>query len=97
MFMCCLLVDIDECSSDPCMNGGTCTDDFNSYSCACVAGYTGETCDIGMCYVTQALFTLYAILGSTVKRHQHIQSVVLQNNCSFYSNYIHCHSLNIVK
>ena len=97
MFMCCLLVDIDECSSDPCMNGGTCTDDFNSYICACVAGYTGETCDIGMCYVTQALFTLYAILGSTVKRHQHIQSVVLQNNCSFYSNYIHCHSLNIVK
>ena len=48
MLMCCLFVDIDECSSDTCMNGGTCTGDVNSYSCTCVPGYTGEDCEIGM-------------------------------------------------
>ena len=63
MFMCCLFVDIDECSSDPCMNGGTCTDDVNMYSCACVSGYTGGTCEIGMCYTTNTLFTRYALGG----------------------------------
>ena len=57
-------VDTDECSSDPCQNGGTCTDDVNSYSCACVAGYTGEDCEISMCYVTQALFTLHVLGGN---------------------------------
>ena len=35
-----LLSDIAECQSDPCQNGGTCIDQVNSYSCACVAGYT---------------------------------------------------------
>ena len=35
---------IDECSSDPCENGGTCIDVLNSYSCQCPAGWTGSTC-----------------------------------------------------
>ena len=51
------------------MNGGTCTDGVNSYTCACAPGYSGEGCEIGMCYVTQALFTLYAILGNMVMRY----------------------------
>ena len=42
-----LLIDIDECSSNPCMNGATCTDAVNSYTCACVAGYTGTHCETG--------------------------------------------------
>ena len=42
-----LLSDIAECQSDPCQNGGTCTDQVNSYSCACVAGYTGDDCETG--------------------------------------------------
>jgi surface protein len=42
--------DIDECASNPCKIGGTCTNGDNSYSCACVAGYSGKncsTCDTG--------------------------------------------------
>ena len=39
-----LFVDTDDCSSNPCMNGGTCTDGTNSYSCACAAGYEGVNC-----------------------------------------------------
>ena len=39
-----LFVDIDECATSPCQNGGTCTDGVNSYTCACVAGYDGAEC-----------------------------------------------------
>ncbi len=42
-----ILVDINECSSSPCVNGATCTDAVNSYTCACVAGYTGPHCETG--------------------------------------------------
>jgi len=45
--------DIDDCLSNPCRNGGTCTDTgVNSFSCDCSdTGYTGETCqdDIDEC------------------------------------------------
>ncbi|KAI0239341.1 Mucin-like protein [Lamellibrachia satsuma] len=37
--------DIDECASNPCMNGATCTDAVNRHSCACVDGYTGNNCE----------------------------------------------------
>ena len=41
-------VDIDECSSNPCKNGGTCTDAINQYTCRCVAGFTGAKCEKSM-------------------------------------------------
>ena len=34
----------DECASNGCMNGGTCTDIQNGYSCVCVAGWSGARC-----------------------------------------------------
>jgi lysophospholipase L1-like esterase len=37
---------LDECSPDPCRNGGTCTDGVASFTCSCPAGFTGETCEI---------------------------------------------------
>jgi hypothetical protein len=40
------LTDINECSPDPCNNGGTCKDLVNEYKCTCVAGYDGKNCDI---------------------------------------------------
>lgn len=39
--------DINECSSNPCLNGGSCTDQVNGYVCACQAGYTGVECEAG--------------------------------------------------
>ena len=41
------VVDINECSPNPCKNGGSCTDLVNGFSCSCVAGYTGEDCSNG--------------------------------------------------
>ncbi|KAK2153589.1 hypothetical protein NP493_2290g00000, partial [Ridgeia piscesae] len=37
--------DIDECASSPCRNGATCNDAVNSYTCRCVAAYTGNLCE----------------------------------------------------
>ncbi|XP_048369306.1 protein crumbs homolog 2 isoform X1 [Sphaerodactylus townsendi] len=39
-------VNIDECESQPCQNGGSCMDLVNSYRCQCVPGYSGVDCAI---------------------------------------------------
>ena len=41
------ILDIDECSSNPCKNGGTCSmPELNSFQCTCPTGYEGSaTCD----------------------------------------------------
>ena len=36
--------DVNECSSFPCQNGGTCTDGVNGYTCQCALGYSGLNC-----------------------------------------------------
>ena len=47
IYTCTDVMDIDECESNPCKNGGNCTDGFNSYSCVCPDGYTGINCEPG--------------------------------------------------
>ncbi|XP_071956600.1 uncharacterized protein [Antedon mediterranea] len=38
--------DIDHCSYlSPCQNGGACTDGVGTYTCSCVAGYSGTNCE----------------------------------------------------
>ncbi|CAH1802350.1 unnamed protein product [Owenia fusiformis] len=37
--------DIDECQSDPCLNGGNCTDRVNGFTCDCIPGFTGTKCE----------------------------------------------------
>ena len=39
------MADVNECSSTPCQNGGTCHDGVNEYTCACASGYTGKNCE----------------------------------------------------
>ena len=36
---------MNECASSPCQNGGNCTDGVNGYTCVCVDGYEGDTCE----------------------------------------------------
>ncbi|CAH0395162.1 unnamed protein product [Bemisia tabaci] len=39
------LLQADECSSNPCRNGGTCIDQFNSFQCQCPDAWEGVLCD----------------------------------------------------
>ena len=50
----CILVvyaDENECSSNPCQNGGTCMDAVNAYSCRCRNGFSGVNCQRCECRV----------------------------------------------
>ncbi|XP_020602760.1 fibropellin-3-like [Orbicella faveolata] len=44
-------VDINECASNPCLNGGACADQVNGYVCSCPAGCTGVHCQTEICSV----------------------------------------------
>lgn len=48
-------LEFDECSSSPCLNGGTCTDGINNYTCACPSPFFGRQC--------QGTETTYSILA----------------------------------
>ena len=37
--------DINECASDPCMNGATCMDQLGGYACICPIGFEGDECE----------------------------------------------------
>ena len=42
------VVDVNECKSNPCENGGTCTDEVNRYTCKCLPGYIHVHCETGI-------------------------------------------------
>ena len=42
-----IVVDTDECASNPCQHGGSCSDEVNKFSCSCANGYEGATCQTG--------------------------------------------------
>ncbi|KAH0619448.1 hypothetical protein JD844_000091 [Phrynosoma platyrhinos] len=51
---------VNDCTSNPCANGGTCVDGIQSYSCQCARGWSGSTCqlplysDVDECHVFQS-------------------------------------------
>ncbi|XP_013014386.2 aggrecan core protein isoform X1 [Cavia porcellus] len=40
------MADIDECLSSPCLNGATCVDTMDSFTCLCLPSYGGDLCEI---------------------------------------------------
>nr|XP_008523646.1 PREDICTED: aggrecan core protein [Equus przewalskii] len=40
------VTDIDECLSSPCLNGATCVDAIDSFTCLCLPSYRGDLCEI---------------------------------------------------
>uniref|UniRef100_A0A8C6T0D6 Delta-like protein n=1 Tax=Neogobius melanostomus TaxID=47308 RepID=A0A8C6T0D6_9GOBI len=42
--------DVDECASSPCLNGGRCQDDVNGFQCLCLAGFSGNLCQLDIDY-----------------------------------------------
>ena len=72
------IVDIDECASGPCNNQGSCHDEVNGFTCSCVTGYTGETCDIGrmMTYFNQQFwFPTRIDINQTVQSMKKVRSL----------------------
>lgn len=47
--------DVDNCSSSPCKNGGTCVDGVDSYTCKCPAGFSGKNCQASEFYNQELL------------------------------------------
>ncbi|XP_052808439.1 fibropellin-1-like isoform X2 [Mya arenaria] len=41
--------EINECASNPCINGGTCNDLVNEFTCTCATGFKGITCQTNDC------------------------------------------------
>ena len=39
-------IEDNECDSDPCQNGATCTDLLNDFNCTCAGGFEGKSCQI---------------------------------------------------
>ena len=42
-----IVLDIDECGSNPCLNGATCAQSIDEYNCTCVEGFLGSNCETG--------------------------------------------------
>ena len=41
------ILDVNECQSAPCQNGGTCKDLVNQFECTCTQRYNGTLCEKG--------------------------------------------------
>ena len=58
-----ILLDIDECLSDPCDSNATCNNSVGSFTCTCDSGYSGDgfQCDgeliIGIKQIQKALIS----------------------------------------
>ena len=37
--------DINECESNPCVNGAVCKNDLNKFTCECKEGFEGDKCE----------------------------------------------------
>ena len=65
-----LLSDIDDCVDQPCLNGGTCVDGVNDYTCMCVDGYTGENCGVGKDILVSQTLLVQSTKYSSLKQRR---------------------------
>lgn len=81
-------VDINECLSFPCQNGGSCLNLINSFQCQCLPGYTGIHCEIGK----KEYLTLRKNQEVSFRKNQEISLQVKWHNSFFYSDIDECAS-----
>ncbi|XP_027707934.1 aggrecan core protein isoform X1 [Vombatus ursinus] len=92
--------DIDECHSNPCLNGGTCVDGIDSFTCLCLPSYGGDLCKIdqeiceegwtkfqGHCYRHFPDRETWVDAESKCRQHQsHLSSIVTPEEQEFVNN-----------
>ena len=54
-----ICTDTGDCSTTPCLNGGACTGGAGTFTCACVAGYAGSTCETSKLYILTDYIPIY--------------------------------------
>ena len=74
-----LSLDINECHSDPCMNGATCEDGVFQYTCSCAYGYTGTHCETGECTSVACFIVVTLIYFLCALEKKMYQSYTLSN------------------
>ncbi len=52
--------DLNECTSNPCRNGGTCRDEISFYWCDCPYGWAGFNCEY-----RELFFSLRQLVNTT--------------------------------
>ena len=69
----------NECLSGPCLNGGTCTDLFNAYSCQCTQYFFGDTCEKGSLSTKLLLLIGVIIAYSSLNSLTYLGTLVNEN------------------
>nr|QEM40460.1 aggrecan [Kogia sima] len=94
------MADIDECLSSPCLNGATCVDAIDSFTCLCLPSYQGDLCEIdqklcekgwtkfqGHCYRHfPDRATWVDAEGQCRKQQSHLSSIVTPEEQEFVNN-----------
>ena len=88
MCHCFVIVDIDECASDPCMHpdwSGLCTDSINGYTCSCTDGIEGDNCETGIELLSYHIVVCYFYIMPTLIGHG---ARILWNYMMFSKKYV---------
>ena len=85
-------IDVNMCRSNPCLNGGTCSNFPNTFMCSCVPGFTGYICsDIDECAPSPC------VRGSCIVNSQCVKpmnsAVALVHVDNFISKKLSCHGI----
>lgn len=79
------IADYDECQSIPCLNGGSCNNMFNAFTCDCTDRFEGNTCEKGMlCFmisiILPALWKLYYGVRPSICQFMSFSNRFIYNN-----------------
>ncbi|XP_023187804.1 fibulin-7-like isoform X1 [Xiphophorus maculatus] len=84
--------DFNECASSPCLNGGTCVDEMNQFSCVCAKGWAGETCQspVPTFFITTTNTSAGSTLGASTLPAATAGAYVRPSRCTIVQGTTHC-------